>query len=257
MDQTSPNPIAPIPAPAPLWRRACFWQLTAGVVFLVAAVLVSVLLTAPIGGWRRAQAKVEMIDQYAYSLTFPVENGTHVYVKRSNVPIRDVRDGQTLYFRYRADDPDVVVPYTDAIVLGALLGVAGLLLVAVASSIWHEERKTRARWARVRRDGVPVQATVLNVYNDYTGLTKAARRRYSRLDCAYYPTSPAAQQRESGQASVWLFTSERFYRPVSKFEGNVTVYVVPSAPDDYFVDLTSLTVLEVHDAPDSPADDAI
>jgi len=241
MEETA-SPRLTLPDPAKWWARGYIWQLIIAGALLIACVLVLVLMTGNVGGWRRAKATVVMPDQYTYYITYDTSMGAYTHVEKRNVPIRDIKDGQTLYFRYRTDSPSTVVPYTDAMVLGILLGVAGLILTAISASMWREDNKRRARWDRVRREGVPVRARVLSVFNDYLGLTARARKRFSRLDCVYYPEADSASQQESGEADVWLFTSERFLTPEYQFGGNVTVYVIPSAPDDYYVDLTTLEV---------------
>ena len=149
------------------------------------------------------------------------------------------------------------ISITESIILGVCLLVASLFLAVISLFMCREDRRKRARWARVQSGGVPVKAQILSVYADYSAFTRRARARLSRLDCTYSPTDPTCVQQASGQAAIWLFTSERFLTPQHKFEGYVTVYVVPSSPDDYYVDLNSLEVTEVQDAPLSTSDDII
>ena len=145
----------------------------------------------------------------------------------------------------------------DAIILGVCLLVSALILGTISISLWREDSRKRKRLAHVAECGVPIKAQILSVYQDYAGFTPRARARFGRLDCVYYPKAQEVAQTESGQSAIWLFTSERFLRPAHKFEGYVTVYVVPSAPDDYYVDLNSLEVTTVQDASDETPDASI
>lgn len=240
------RPNAPIPTSAPLMTKHFFWMLVAAAVLAVACILAGMLGCLSVGGWHRAKAEVVMVDEYTYTVTFDTPAGQVTATKHSNVVQRDVKDGSTLHFRYKEDDPQVVVPYTDMAVLAICLAVAAVASAWVGLSMWREERKHYKKWARVQQEGTPVEAKVINVYNDYLGLTRRARQHYSRLDCAYINQS-GVKQEESGRNDLWLFTSERFATPDSKFEGTVTVYVIPDNPDDYYVDLQSLQVDRVLD----------
>ena len=153
--------------------------------------------------------------------------------------------------------PSGKVPLSDAVILGVCLLLAALMLTAISLFMWREDRNKCARWAQVKAEGIPVKAQILSVYPDYSAFTRRGRGRMSRLDCTYYPDGATVTQRASGQAAIWLFTSERFLTPQHQFEGYVTVYVIPSAPDSYYVDLNSLEVTEVHDAPPKTSDDII
>jgi hypothetical protein len=238
-----------IPERKPWWTRIYIWQLAGAAMMAIACVLVLILLVGNVGGWRRAKAPVKMIDANTYTITFDTDSGSYTHtVSRANA-IRDLKDGQTFYFRYRTADPTIIESYTESMILGICLGVASLILAALAISMWRDDERHAAGLERVKALGTPVRAEVLSIFPDYMGLTRKSRNRYCRLDCAYCPETEGATQQESGQSRIWLFTSDRFAAPEHKFKGHVTVYVIPNAPDDYYVDLTSLEVEEVLDAP--------
>ncbi len=234
---------APIPAERPVYTKPYFWQLALSTLLAALCAVVFVLGVGEIGDLKRAKATVHLVDAYTYELRFDTATGEAVVRKTSRVPVRDFKEGQTLPVRYHATDPTQVEPYVDMIVLGACLAVAAVVLGFIGVFATREDCKRRKRWQDVLAEGVPVAATVISIYPDYVGLTKRARRRYSRLDCAYTPA-----RAEAAEGSVWLFTSERFLTPEAKFEGNVTVYVVPNRPENYYVDLDSLVIDRVVEA---------
>lgn len=146
--------------------------------------------------------------------------------------------------RYRLDDPSVVQAYGHNAWLGACLLAAGVIVAALAGMGLADSRKRAKRLRAVAERGVAVEAQVVNVYNDLTGLSKRRRNAFCRLDCYYTPTPDRAVE---GDGGVWIFTSERFANPHHRFTGTVTVYVTPDDPDNYYVDLQSLSVRNVQE----------
>ena len=230
----------------PWWRRNYIWLAAAAVLLAVLCVLVFLAGVADLGGHVRTQATV---SENLETVQYPLRDGTLQVSESTPVRTRqNLHAGQIIPVRYREDDPATYQPYSEAMILGICLAAAALVAAALAASIGRDDRRKRQRYLRVAADGVPVVADVLNVYPDYTGFTRRSRQMYSRLDCAYLPDAPLMQT-ESGREDLWLFTSDRFPTPAGDIKGHVTVYVRTDAPDEYYVDLTTLTPPDTDEPP--------
>lgn len=234
-----------LPPDKPWYLQPYTWQLAVAILATVACVVIMVLGLADVNGWHRAKGKVHLTENEV-QVSFRTVDGQLVENARLNEPNTGWKEGQIIRIRYRIEGDVVAQTYSGTIVLGVCLAVAGLVIAALGISQLKDEQKRKKRMQHVQEAGRPVEAMVLSVFPDYMGLRKRDRTRYSRLDCAHYPTVKHPQQ-ESGQDAMWIFTSERFLTPSNKFKGKVTVWVVEDNHDDYYVDLTTLQVEEVDD----------
>lgn len=226
------------------------WMYIAAALLALGGILTFVLGVASVAGWQQATATVHLVINSDYiSVSFVTLDGQEVETQLHDFDT-SLADGKTTGIRYRIDDPTKVQLYGTDITLGVCLFVAALMTAILATTYWRDDRKRYKCLASVAQKGQPVQCDVLNVFHDAAAIIGRNKKNRYRLECAYYPETPEAEEKK-----IWVFLSDSFLNTKGKFAGHVTTYVNFDNPDEYYVDLSTLTIEESKDA--SQNEDAI
>ena len=226
------------------YKRKYVWMYLATCALVVAAVLVLVLGVGNVGGWQRAKGVLHIADNV--TVTYTTAEGDEVTAVLHENSI-SWADGTAVKIRYKTADPQTVQSYSTDITLSICLLVAGVMTAILATSFCNDDRKRKKRLTAAAQNGQPVLCDIAGVFPDLTAMGPKKKQMY-RLECTY-----VHEKGEGEESEIWVFLSDRFVNLRGNFGGKITTYVDPVNPDNYWVDLDTLQLVEV----DSTNPDAI
>ena len=209
----------------------------AAVVALAATVIILVLGVADVLGWKRTEATVIERDGSVVKVEYTDQND----VVHTNLPIGSTfagKVGSKMLIRYKVDHPEEIDALGVNIILGVAVGMAAMLLGALAGIFWRTESKEAKGKQAALSDGHPVECNVMSIVPEPT-LRFGKEPAYVRLDCVPVDLTDASPE------DIVVYTSERFVNPHRPLAGTVTVIVNNQDPTKYYVDLDTLKLDEV------------
>ena len=208
-----------------------------GCAIAVAATVIALVLgVGNVLGWQRTEATVLGKENATVTIEYvDLEGTTH-----TNVPMGSSfagKPGSTMLIRYKTSQPEQVEALGINIILGCAVGMAAIMLGALAVIFLRMETKEQKGKEAALANGHPVECRILSVQSEPT-LRYGKESHYVRLDCVPVDLEGADPE------DIVIYTSERFVNPHREVQGTVTVLVANDDPQKYYVDLDTIKLDE-------------